>query len=78
MQTIVTQQSGLPKKRHERSLVSVDQSLKETVMNMIKTALVATALVFAVTAANAFGREDLNSGYHGNTPYSNASRGAVR
>lgn len=37
-------------------------------MSIIKTVLVAASLVFAVSAANAQGREDLNSGIHGNTP----------
>ena len=42
-------------------------------MSIVKTALVAASLVFAVTAANAQGREDLNSGFHGNTPVAAAS-----
>jgi hypothetical protein len=37
-------------------------------MSILKSALVATALVFTVSAANAFGVEDLQTGYHGNTP----------
>ena len=38
-------------------------------MTMIKTALVAASLVaFAATAHASQSREDLNSGYHGNTP----------
>ena len=37
-------------------------------MSIIKTALVAASLVAAAAAANAQGREDLNSGFHGNTP----------
>ena len=36
-------------------------------MSIIKSVLVATALVVAATAANAASREELNSGYHGNT-----------
>lgn len=39
-------------------------------MSIVKTALVAASFVFAVTAANAQGREDLNSGFHGNTTFS--------
>lgn len=42
-------------------------------MSIIKTALVAASLVFAVTAANAQGREDLNSGFHGNTTFTTAT-----
>ncbi|ARP97756.1 hypothetical protein [Pseudorhodoplanes sinuspersici] len=38
-------------------------------MSIVKTALVAASLVFAITAANAQGREDLNSGFHGNTTF---------
>jgi len=37
-------------------------------MSMIKTALVAASLVTFAAAAHADSREDLNSGYHGNTP----------
>jgi hypothetical protein len=37
-------------------------------MSIIKTALVAASLVAVAAAANAQSREDLNSGYHGNTP----------
>ena len=42
-------------------------------MSIIKTALVAASLVFAVTAANAQGREDLNSGFHGNTTFTSTT-----
>lgn len=38
-------------------------------MSIVKTVLVAASLVFAITAANAQGREDLNSGFHGNTTF---------
>ncbi len=37
-------------------------------MSIIKTALVAASFVVVAAAANAQGREDLNSGFHGNTP----------
>jgi hypothetical protein len=37
-------------------------------MSILKSALIATALAFSATAANAYGNEDLISGYHGNTP----------
>lgn len=42
-------------------------------MSIIKTALVAASLVFAVTAAHAQGREDLNSGFHGNTTFTSTT-----
>ena len=44
-------------------------------MSIIKTALVATAFVAVAAAANAQGREELNSGYHGNTPVWSAPYG---
>ncbi len=37
-------------------------------MSIIKTTLVAASLVTFAAAAHAQSREDLNSGYHGNTP----------
>jgi hypothetical protein len=37
-------------------------------MSIIKSAIVAAALVAVTASANAQSREDLNSGYHGNTP----------
>lgn len=37
-------------------------------MSIFKSVLVATALVVSASAANAFGVEDLQTGYHGNTP----------
>lgn len=37
-------------------------------MTIIKTALVAASLVAFAASAQAQSREDLNSGYHGNTP----------
>jgi hypothetical protein len=37
-------------------------------MSIIKTALAAAALVAVTAAANAQSREDINSGYHGNSP----------
>jgi hypothetical protein len=37
-------------------------------MSIIKSAIVAAALVAVAATANAQSREDLNSGYHGNTP----------
>lgn len=37
-------------------------------MSIIKSALVAAVLVAAAASANAQSREDLNSGYHGNSP----------
>jgi hypothetical protein len=50
-------------------------------MSILKSALIATALVATITAANAFGVEDLQTGYHGNTPvarsYSASPRYAV-
>jgi hypothetical protein len=50
--------------------------LKETnKMSIIKTALVAAAFVAVTAAAHAQGREDLNSGYHGNTPVWNSPYG---
>lgn len=47
-------------------------------MSIIRTALVAAALVAAAASANAQSREDLNSGYHGNTPVWQASPYAPR
>jgi hypothetical protein len=41
-------------------------------MSMIKTALIAASLVGLAAAAHAQGREELNSGYHGNTPVWNS------
>jgi hypothetical protein len=43
-------------------------------MSIVKTVLVATALLVAASAANASSREDLLSGYHGNTPASGQHR----
>ena len=37
-------------------------------MSIIKTALVAASLVTFAAVAHADSREELNSGYHGNTP----------
>ena len=37
-------------------------------MSIIKTTLVAASLVVIAAAANAQGREDLETGFHGNTP----------
>lgn len=37
-------------------------------MSIVKTVIVAASLLTVVAAANAQSREDLNSGYHGNTP----------
>lgn len=42
-------------------------------MSIIKTTLVAVSLAFAVTAANAQGREDLNSGFHGNATFTSTT-----
>lgn len=45
-------------------------------MTILKSALVATSLVaFAATAHASQSREDLNSGYHGNTPGWNSPYG---
>lgn len=45
-------------------------------MTILKTALVATALVVVAATAHASqSREDLNSGYHGNTPLWSAPYG---
>jgi hypothetical protein len=37
-------------------------------MSIVKTALVAASLFAVAATAHAQSREDLNSGYHGNTP----------
>ena len=37
-------------------------------MSIIRTAIIAASFVVVAAAANAQGREDLNSGIHGNTP----------
>jgi hypothetical protein len=37
-------------------------------MTILKCALAAAAIVATIAAANAFGVEDLQTGYHGNTP----------
>jgi hypothetical protein len=79
----VTQPISFAKYRHEGSMVSFakTRSEGETAMSILKSALLATALVFTVTAANAFSDEDLRTGYHGNTPtvqsYSPAPRPAI-
>jgi hypothetical protein len=44
-------------------------------MTIIKTALVAASLVAVVATAHAQSREDLNSGYHGNSPVWSAPYG---
>jgi hypothetical protein len=44
-------------------------------MTIIKTALVAASLVAFAASAQAQSREDLNSGYHGNTPVWSAPYG---
>ena len=46
-------------------------------MSIIKTALVAASLVFAIAAANAQGREDLNSGFHGNTTFTSTTAASL-
>jgi hypothetical protein len=50
-------------------------------MCILKSAFIASALVFSVAATNAYGNEDLISGYHGNTAavrnYSPAPRLAI-
>lgn len=41
---------------------------RRLIMTILKSALAAAALVATIAAANAFGVEDLQTGYHGNTP----------